>query len=114
MPDETPERSNTIKKHIIRNPFVERKYWFGAFLGLILATVAVIMDKYEFHVRLTEIMIAIQPGLGKMEQSMEGIGHYLYKSAAYIGIILTFACATPLVISHIAQIKDAMDSEKEK
>lgn len=103
-----------MKRYVIRNPFVERKYWLGAFWGIMLAMVAVVMDKCRFHVWLTNVMIAIQPGLGGMRQSMIGIGHCLYKGATCVSIVLMAACAAPLAISYIAQIVDAISPDKEE
>ena len=103
-----------MKKYIIYNPFTERKYWLGTFWGIMLALVAVIMDKYGFHVWLTKVMVAIGPSLAGMERPMVDIGHYLYKAATCIGIMLMFACVAPLAMSYVARITDAMKSGKEE
>lgn len=90
------------EKYIINNPFVKLRYASWLTVGLMLAVISALADRFSFHIRLAKTMINQSEDLRQYLPKMIETGHLTLQILVCIGIILTMAFMTPFMVSAFA------------
>lgn len=93
------------EKYIINNPFVKFKYASWLTVGLMLAVISALADRFGFHIWLAKTMINQSEDLQQYLPKMIGTGHLTLQILVCIGIILAMAFMTPFMVSAFAAIR---------